>query len=55
MVRIPHAAGVYLAVLQFVFTLGWTSYAFYLPNLAADVGLSAGAVGIKGQSRPNAA
>jgi MFS family permease len=44
--RIPHAAGVYLAVLQFVFTLGWTSYAFYLPKLAADVGLSAGAVGI---------
>jgi MFS family permease len=44
--RIPHAAGVYLAVLQFVFALGWTSYAFYLPKLAAAVGLSATAVGI---------
>jgi MFS family permease len=37
---------VYLAVLQFVFALGWTSYAFYLPKLAAAVGLSAGAVGL---------
>jgi hypothetical protein len=44
--RIPHAAGIYLAVLQFVFALGWTSYAFYLPKLAAAVGLSAGAVAI---------
>jgi Na+/melibiose symporter-like transporter len=44
--RIPQAAGVYLAVLQFVFALGWTSYAFYLPKLAAAVGLSATAVGI---------
>ncbi|MGB6538401.1 MAG: MFS transporter [Xanthobacteraceae bacterium] len=44
--RIPQAAGIYLAVLQFVFTLGWTSYAVYLPRLAAAVGLSAGAVGI---------
>jgi Na+/melibiose symporter-like transporter len=44
--RIPQAAGVYLAVLQFVFALGWTSYAFYLPKLAAAVGLSATAAGI---------
>lgn len=44
--RIPQAAGIYLAVLQFVFALGWTSYAFYLPKLAAAVGLSAGAVAI---------
>jgi len=44
--RIPHAAGVYLAVLQFVFALGWTSYAFYLPKLAAAVGLSTGTVAI---------
>ncbi len=43
---VPQAAGIYLAVLQFVFALGWTSYAFYLPKLAAAVGLSAGAVGI---------
>lgn len=41
---IPHAAGVYLAVLQLVFALGWTTYAIYLPRLAASVGLSAGAV-----------
>ena len=41
---IPQAAGIYLAVLQFIFALGWTSYAFYLPKLAAAVGLSAGAV-----------
>ncbi len=41
---IPHAAGVYLAVLQLVFAFGWTTYAIYLPRLAASVGLSAGAV-----------
>jgi hypothetical protein len=41
---IPQAAGVYLAVLQLVFALGWTSYAIYLPRLAASAGLSAGAV-----------
>ena len=40
----PHAAGLYLAVLQFVFTLGWTVYAIYLPKLAAAVGITAGAV-----------
>jgi hypothetical protein len=44
--RIPQAAGVYLAVLQFVFALGWTSYATYLPRLAGAVGLSATAVGL---------
>jgi Na+/melibiose symporter-like transporter len=43
---IPQAAGIYLAVLQFIFALGWTSYAFYLPKLAAAVGLSAGAVAL---------
>jgi Na+/melibiose symporter-like transporter len=43
---IPQAAGIYFAVLQFVFALGWTSYAIYLPKLAAAVGLSAGAVGV---------
>jgi MFS family permease len=41
---IPHAAGLYLAVLQLVFALGWTVYAIYLPQLAAAVGLSAGTV-----------
>jgi Na+/melibiose symporter-like transporter len=43
---IPQVAGIYLAVLQFVFALGWTSYAIYLPKLATSVGLSAGAVGL---------
>jgi len=33
-------AGVYLAVLQLVFTLLWTVYVIYLPKLAADVGLA---------------
>src|SRR6202012_5110123 len=32
--------GVYLAVLQLVFTLGWTTYLIYLPQLAAKVGLA---------------
>jgi hypothetical protein len=33
-------AGVYLAMLQLVFTLGWTIYVIYLPKLAADVGMA---------------
>jgi hypothetical protein len=37
-------AGVYLAFLQFVFTLGWTTYVIYLPKLAAQVGLAPTAV-----------
>jgi hypothetical protein len=36
--------GVYLAVLQLVFTLGWTVYAIYLPRLAAQVGIAPTAV-----------
>ena len=36
--------GLYLAVLQLVFTLGWTTYVVYLPKLAADVGLAPAAV-----------
>ena len=32
--------GVYLAVLQLVFALGWTTYVIYLPKLAADVGIA---------------
>ena len=36
--------GVYLAVLQFVFTLGWTTYVIYLPQLAAKVGIAPTAV-----------
>ena len=37
-------AGIYLAVLQLVFTLGWTIYVVYLPQLAAKAGISAGVV-----------
>jgi MFS family permease len=36
--------GVYLAVLQLVFTLGWTTYVIYLPKLAAEAGIAPGAV-----------
>ncbi len=36
--------GLYLAVLQLVFTLGWTTYAVYLPKLAAEVGIAPTAV-----------
>ncbi|HEU0083283.1 MAG TPA: MFS transporter [Bradyrhizobium sp.] len=36
--------GLYLAVLQLVFTLGWTVYAIYLPKLAAQVGIAPTAV-----------
>ena len=32
--------GVYLAVLQLVFTLGWTTYVIYLPKLCAEVGIA---------------
>src|SRR5713226_9952944 len=37
-------AGVYLAILQLVFTLGWTTYVIYLPKLAAEVGIAPSAV-----------
>jgi Major Facilitator Superfamily len=36
--------GLYLAILQLVFTLGWTTYLIYLPKLAADVGIAPSAV-----------
>ncbi len=44
--RIPRAVGLYFAALQLIFALCWTSYSFYLPKLAAEVGLSAGAVAL---------
>jgi MFS family permease len=37
-------AGIYFAVLQLVFTLGWTTYVVYLPKLAQQVGLAPTAV-----------
>ena len=36
--------GVYLAILQLVLTLGWTTYVIYLPRLAAQVGIAPAAV-----------
>jgi hypothetical protein len=36
--------GIYLAILQLVFTLGWTTYVIYLPKLCADVGIAPTAV-----------
>jgi len=36
--------GIYLAVLQLIFTLGWTTYVIYLPKLAAQVGIAPGVV-----------
>jgi hypothetical protein len=39
-----NSTGVYLAILQLVFTLGWTVYVIYLPRLAAQVGIAPSAV-----------
>jgi MFS family permease len=39
-----NGTGVYLAILQLVFTLGWTTYVIYLPKLAAEVGIAPTAV-----------
>jgi hypothetical protein len=36
--------GLYLAFLQLVFTLGWTTYVIFLPKLAAQVGIAPSAV-----------
>src|SRR5262249_778181 len=36
---VPNGAGLYLAALQFLFTLGWTVYAIFLPQLAGAVGI----------------
>jgi hypothetical protein len=41
---VSSSTGVYLAILQLVFTLGWTVYAIYLPRLAAQVGIAPTAV-----------
>lgn len=35
------SGGLQLAVVQFVFTLGWTAYALMLPNLLAKAGIAA--------------
>ena len=40
----PHRVGVYLAVVQFIFTLTWTVYVIFLPKLAAQAGIPKQAV-----------
>src|SRR3954463_3690514 len=35
----PQSAGLYLAVVQLLFTLGWTVYAIFLPQLADAAGI----------------
>lgn len=42
--RTANRTGLYLALLQLVFTLGWTTYVIYLPKLAAEVGIVPSAV-----------
>ena len=37
----PLAIGLYLAVVQFFFALGWIVYIVYLPQLARQAGLDA--------------
>jgi hypothetical protein len=39
--RVPYAAGVYLAAVQFFFAATWTIYVLFLPALAASVGIPA--------------
>ncbi|MGE0424531.1 MAG: MFS transporter [Reyranellaceae bacterium] len=36
---VPQAAAIYLAVVQFFFTIGWTVYVIFLPTLLAQAGL----------------
>lgn len=36
---VPHRVGLYLAVVQFFFTLTWTVYVIFLPGLAAAAGI----------------
>jgi hypothetical protein len=42
--KVPAGTALYLALLQFLFTLCWTVYVIYLPTLAAGVGIAAGAI-----------
>src|SRR5579885_309406 len=43
---LPHAIGWYFAVLELVLALGWTTYAIYLPALAAKAGIAGGSVAL---------
>ncbi len=42
--KVSYKTALYLALLQFLFTLCWTVYAIYLPTLAASIGIAAGTV-----------
>jgi len=44
MERTPHRVGIYLALVQFLFTLTWTVYVIFLPKLVAQAGLPKSAV-----------
>src|SRR5688500_563969 len=44
MERTPHRIGIYLALVQFLFTLTWTVYVIFLPKLAAHAGIPKSAV-----------
>jgi MFS family permease len=41
---VPHRVGLYLALVQFFFTITWTVYVIFLPRLAAQVGIPQRAV-----------
>lgn len=41
---VPHRIGLYLALVQFLFTLTWTIYVIFLPKLAAQAGIPKHAV-----------
>ncbi len=41
---VPHRVGLYLAVVQFFFTITWTVYVIYLPRLALEAGIPKQAV-----------
>ena len=42
--RVPRRIGLYLALVQFLFTLTWTIYVIFLPKLAAQAGIPKHAV-----------
>lgn len=39
---VPHVAAIYLAIVQFFFTIGWTVYVVFLPKLLEQAGLDKG-------------
>lgn len=39
---VPYAAAIYLAIVQFFFTIGWTVYVIFLPKLLEGAGLDKG-------------